>query len=144
MLITKRNQYALRAIYELAKQQGKGPVKSGHIAAAQAIPPRFLEVILSQLKNSGFVKSKRGYQGGYVLVPPPNDLTVGDVMRYLQKDAVTTKCTAPIPESRCPLKGNCAFSPLWKRVRDAIFQVYDDTTIQDLLNNNDNGSNCPL
>ncbi len=135
MLITKRNQYALRAIYELAKQQGKGPVKISHVAKAQAIPERFLEVILGQLKKSGFVKSKRGYQGGYVLITPADKLTVGDLMRYLQQDDTVAACMAPIPESRCPFHGNCAFYPMWKRVKDAMFRVYDQTTIQDLLDN---------
>jgi Rrf2 family protein len=133
MLISKKNQYALRAIYELAKQSGNGPVKINHIAETQAIPERFLEVILGQLKKSGFVESKRGYQGGYVLVPPPDQLTVGALMRYLQKDVDVSKSMAPIQNSKCPFQGNCAFFPMWKRVKDAMFQVYDDTTIQDLL-----------
>lgn len=134
MLITKKNQYALRAIYELAKQQGKGPVKISHIAEAQAIPERFLEVILGQLKKSGFVKSKRGYQGGYVLVPLPKELTVGDLMRYLDQGTEEIECMAPVTESKCPFQGDCAFFPMWKKVKDAMFQVYDDTTFQDLLN----------
>jgi Rrf2 family protein len=133
MLITKKNQYALRAVYELAKQQGKGPVKICHIAEAQSIPERFLEVILGQLKKSGFVKSKRGYQGGYVLVPQPDQLTVGDLMRYLHKDIAIQECMAPIPESKCPFQTGCAFYPMWKKVREAMFNVFDQTTIQDLL-----------
>jgi Rrf2 family transcriptional regulator, cysteine metabolism repressor len=134
MLITKKNQYALRAVFELAKQQGKGPVKISQIADAQAIPERFLEVILGQLKKSGFVKSKRGYQGGYVLVPQPDQLTVGDLMRYLHHDVAIQVCMAPIPESKCPFQKGCAFFPMWKKVREAMFNVFDQTTIQDLLN----------
>lgn len=133
MLISKKNQYALRAIYELAKQSGNGPVKISQIAETQAIPERFLEVILGQLKKSGFVESKRGYQGGYVLVVPPEKLTVGALMRYLQRDVDISKCMAPIPDSKCPFQGNCAFFPMWKRVKEAMFEVYDDTTIQDLI-----------
>ena len=63
----KRGQYALRAIYELAKRMGEGPIKISDIASAQGIPRRFLEVILNQLKGSGIVKSKRGFYGGYAL-----------------------------------------------------------------------------
>ena len=144
MLITKKNQYALRAIYELARQRGKGPVKISHIAEAQAIPERFLEVILGQLRKSGFVKSKRGYQGGYVLVTPADKLTVGDLMRYLQKDVQVTECMAPIPETRCPFKGDCAFYPMWKEVKEAMFDVYDRTTIQDLLNNKRSDGKYPI
>ena len=144
MLITKKNQYALRAIFELAKQQGTGPVKISHIAEVQAIPERFLEVILGQLRKSGFVQSKRGYQGGYVLVPPPDKLTVGDVMRYLQKDEDLTACMAPIPDSKCPFQGRCAFYPMWKGIRDAMFKVFDATTIQDLLNNQSSDGRYPM
>jgi Rrf2 family protein len=144
MLITKKNQYALRAVFELAKQQGKGPVKISHIAEAQAIPERFLEVILGQMKKSGFVKSKRGYQGGYVLVVSPDELTVGDLMRFLQKDIGGYECMAPMPETKCPFHGRCAFFPMWKSVRDAIYNVFDKTTIQDLVNNDSGEGVYPM
>jgi Rrf2 family protein len=144
MLITKKSQYALRAVFELAKHQGKGPIKISHIAEVQAIPERFLEVILGQLKKSGYVRSKRGYQGGYHLVVPPGELSVGDLMRFLQRDDSSDVCVAPVPEIKCPFRGDCAFFPLWRRVRDAIYDVYDKTTIQDLLDNDANGNGCPL
>ena len=139
MLITKKNQYALRAVFELAKQQGQGPIKVSHIAEKQSIPVRYLEVILGQLKKSGFVQSKRGYQGGYMLTVPPEKLTVGALMRFLQQDVADAACLAPIMEKNCPFHGKCAFFPMWRRVKDAMFEVYDQTSIQDLLNN-DNGS----
>jgi Rrf2 family protein len=144
MLISKKNQYALRAVFELAKHQGKGPIKISHIAEVQAIPERFLEVILGQLKKSGYVRSKRGYQGGYDLVVSPAELSVGDLMRFLQRDDSPDVCVAPIPEIKCPFRGNCAFFPLWRRLRDAIYDVYDKTTIQDLLDNDASGNGYPL
>ena len=67
MLVSQKSQYALRAIFELAKEYGKGP-KIAHIAEAQAIPVRFLEVILVHLKRGGFVDSQRGKEGGYFLI----------------------------------------------------------------------------
>ena len=144
MLISKKHQYALRAIYELARQLGNGPVKISQIAEAQAIPERFLEVILGQLKKSGFVESKRGYQGGYELVIQPGQLTVGALMRYLQSGVDITHCMAPIPESDCPFQGDCAFYPMLKQVKDAIFKVYNETTIQDLLDNNTTNGKCSI
>ena len=144
MLVTKKNQYALRAVFELAKHQGKGPIKISHIAEVQAIPERFLEVILGQLKKSGFVRSKRGYHGGYLLVVPPHELSVGDLMRFLQRNEKSEVCVAPVPEIKCPFQGDCAFFPLWRQVRNAIYDVYDRTTIQDLLDNDTNGRGYPL
>ena len=133
MLATKKKQYALRAMYELAKHYGGGKMKMAQIAKAQSIPERFLEVILVELKNGGFIASKRGFNGGYELLQPPHQLTVGMVMRYLTRDAKPTECMAPLPETNCPFQGQCAFYPMWKKVKDAMFQVFDDTTFQDLL-----------
>jgi len=85
----KKNQYALRAIYELARRYGEGPTKVVTIANRQAIPIRFLEVILNQLKHCGIVQSKRGFQGGYYLLCQPQDISVGDVMRFMEPKRAT-------------------------------------------------------
>jgi len=134
MFISQKCQYALRAIFELAKRNGQGPVKVAEIAKAQAIPPRFLEVILNQLKQAGFVASQRGNEGGYLLVRAPEDLTVGDVIRFMQGPVAPVGCVEDEPRGdRCPLYEDCVFLPMWEEVRKAILQVYDNTTFQDLL-----------
>jgi len=135
MLITKKEQYALRAIYELARQTGKGPIKISHIAKAQNIPLRFLEVILGQLKGSGLVKSKRGYYGGYELVFSPKEITIGRIMRFMQRNVESTECFALVPECNCPFIGKCSFTPMWSKVKSSIYRVYDETTMQDLIEN---------
>ena len=142
MLITKKNQYALRAIFELAKHDGKGPQKISEIAQAQAIPVKFLEVILNQLKGSGLVDSKRGFYGGYFLVREPDKITVGEIMRFMERNMEETKCVALVPEINCPFKGDCAFYPMWNKVKDAIYKVYDETTITDLMDNEKQLSIC--
>ena len=129
----KKNQYALRAIFELAKHQGQGPIKISEIAAAQAIPVRFLEVILSQLKGSGLVESKRGFYGGYHLIRPPDQISVGEVLRFMDKPPDPSYCKACVSRTSCPFNGHCAFAAMWNKVDRAIFKVYDGTTIQDLL-----------
>ena len=129
----KKNQYALRAIFELAKHMNQGPVKISDIAAAQSIPLRFLEVILNQLKASGIVDSKRGFYGGYFLVKPPGQVSVGDVLRFLGRDLPRDDCIACVSTSSCPFDGQCAFSTLWTRVKTAAFTIYDDTSFQDLI-----------
>ncbi len=144
MLTTKKNQYAIRAIFELARQKGKGPIKISHIAKAQNIPVRFLEVILGQLKSSGLVKSKRGFYGGYELVPSPGEVTVGRIMRFMQRDLEPTECFALVPENNCPFIGKCAFFPMWSKVKEAIFSVYDETTMQNLIDVDVEDGNYPL
>lgn len=133
----KKGQYALRAIYELAKRKGDGPIKISDIALAQAIPRRFLEVILNQLKGSGIVMSKRGFYGGYSLAKSPDQVTVGDVFRYLSKDEGDAKCIACVSQKACPFLDQCAFSNLWHEVKAAAFDIYDATTMQDLLDANE-------
>ncbi len=134
MLITQKKQYALRAIFELAKHFGQGPIKVSDIARAQAIPLRFLEVILNQLKKSGFVDSKRGYQGGYELSRKPKDVAVGDVIRFMDKRGdQPPDCIACVSRDNCPFGGECALSPMWEKVWESLFCVYDGTTMQDLL-----------
>ncbi len=73
MLVSQKSQYALRAVFELARRNGGLPVKIADIAEAQAIPQRFLEVIMNQLKQGGFVESRRGKRGGYLLARSAGD-----------------------------------------------------------------------
>lgn len=133
MFLTQRNQYALRAIVELAKRAGSGPVKVSEIATAQAIPRRFLEVILGQLKGSGLVTAKRGYHGGYILLREPKEITVGNVIRFLQGEPGHKDCQNCVFKLQCPTDWDCAFASLWNRVNKAVFAIFDETTIQDLV-----------
>jgi Rrf2 family protein len=131
----RKNQYALRAVFELAKQRGKGPTKISDIANAQSIPVRFLEVILNKLKRSGLIDAKRGFYGGYYLTRSPDQITVADIISFLQGPPPSVDCAACVVQTKCPHGRRCAFSPMWNRVNQAILQVYMETTIQDLLNN---------
>lgn len=131
----KKNQYALRAVFELAKHRGKGPTKISDIAVAQSIPVRFLEVILNKLKGSGLIDAKRGFYGGYFLTRTPARITVADIMNYMQGPPREPMCAACVAKDSCPLGKRCAFSAMWNRVNRAVMQVYTETTIQDLLDN---------
>ena len=133
MLVTQKCQYALRAIFELAKHYGQGPMKISEIAQIQAIPPRFLEVILSQLKQGGFVQSRRGAEGGYWLVGVPQNLTLGEVIRFTEGPIRPVNCVSGGSKGQCPLYGGCVFLPMWEKARRAISDVYDSTTFQDLV-----------
>jgi len=133
LLVPQKTQYALRAIFELARQYGRGPVKIAYIAKAQAIPPRFLEVILSQLKQGGFVESQRGSEGGYYLIRNPFHLTIGDLIRFMQGPITPVSCITDDPRDRCTLFGDCVFLAMWEKVGKAISEVYDNTTFHNLV-----------
>jgi len=135
LVAPKKSQYALRAVFELAKRADQGLVKTSAISAAQAIPLRFLETILSHLKNKGLVTSKRGFYGGYALARPPAQITVGQVLEFLDLARAPVECLVCISRSRCPFKGNCAFFPFWDQVSQAVRQICDHTTMQDLIDN---------
>jgi Rrf2 family protein len=133
MLVSQKCQYALRALFELAKREGEGPVRIADVAEAQAIPPRFLEGILGQLKQAGFVRSHRGSRGGYELARPAGGLTVGEVMRFVEGPLSPVMCALAGAESDCPLRGECVFLPMWEEAQRAISEVYDNTTFADLV-----------
>lgn len=129
--ISRKCRYALRAIFELAwRGSDGGPVKVQDIAAAQAIPVRFLEVILAELKHGGFVRSKRGNEGGYVLAQPPQAITVGEVISFLQDGREGAEETE---QGGRELVGDYAFSRMWKRISHEIASIYNGVTFADLV-----------
>lgn len=135
MSVSQKCQYALRALFELAKRDTYHPTAMAQIAEAQAIPPKFLELILSELRQAGFVESHRGRGGGYVLRVDPDNLTVGAVIRFIDGPVAPVKCIAGEgpSDTTCTLYGNCAFLDMWSRARDAVASVYDSTTFKDLM-----------
>ncbi|MBV8382886.1 MAG: Rrf2 family transcriptional regulator, partial [Planctomycetaceae bacterium] len=92
MSISSKCYYAIRAIYALAEHGGPEPLKISEIAERELIPIRFLEVILGQLKGGGFVHSRRGAEGGYRLARPADQLTVGEIMRYVDGPIAPVDC----------------------------------------------------
>lgn len=135
MNVSQKCQYALRAVFELARRGRDAPVKIADIAQAQAIPIRFLEVILSELKHGGFVESRRGANGGYLLGTAPKDITAGSIIEYVDGPLAPVRCVATGEVSDCPLRGACSFMDLWERARDAVREVYNSVTLQELLDN---------
>lgn len=127
MNISVKGEYALHAIFDLALQKSGEPIKIADIAKRQRIPQKFLELILAGLKQGGFVESRRGAEGGYLLARTPETITVGQVMRYVEgaKSAkVTRKQSAADP-----------FADTWRRVDQAVSDVIDQTTFAELVRN---------
>lgn len=136
MLINQKKQYALRAVYELARHQDGPPLKSAEIAQSQAIPQRFLEIILNQLKHAGIVSAKRGYTGGFRLKRSAREITVREIFQALDETcSPATACVSCVLNGDCPFFGNCVFMPLWAQLQTAIDQICRNTTIQKLIDN---------
>lgn len=133
MKISTRGEYALRALITLGKSVA--PVNSiAGVAEQTLVPVHYLEQILLQLKNLGYVKSKRGVQGGYALRMEPKDIVIGEVIRQLEGPLAPMGCVSVTAYDPCPLEEGCLLKPLWALVRDTVAQVLDHTTLEDLLN----------
>jgi Rrf2 family transcriptional regulator, cysteine metabolism repressor len=127
MNISVKGEYALNAIFDLALQPVGEPIKIADIARRQKIPQKFLELILSSLKQGGFVESRRGAEGGYLLARAPDAITVGEVVRFVE--SVKTNKVSPRQQAGDP------FTDTWARVEKAISSVIDQTTFGDLVRN---------
>ncbi|MBV8230078.1 MAG: Rrf2 family transcriptional regulator [Planctomycetaceae bacterium] len=136
MSISSKCYYAIRAIYALAEHGGPEPLKISEIAERELIPIRFLEVILGQLKGGGFVHSRRGAEGGYRLARPADQLTVGEIMRYVDGPIAPVDCVSQSRPKECEFHGECNFFGFWGRVRQAISDIVDRTTFADLVREN--------
>jgi Rrf2 family protein len=125
--ISSKDEYALRAMLDLA-QQGPGiPIRIAKIAERQKIPQKFLESILSELKRGGFVESHRGVEGGYMLSRPPDTITVGEVLRFV----IGTRDG----RHKTKLEGENAFTSLWNHADAKISGIFDQTTFGALARN---------
>lgn len=133
MYISQKCQYAVRAVLELSKHVGNVPLKNSDIAARQAIPERFLGIILNELKAAGIVQARRGVQGGFLLAGTPREITVGRVIREMDGPMDPVRCTDENEKIACPLRPGCSLIELWSRAKSAVEAVYDGTTFQDLL-----------
>ncbi|MDR2516335.1 MAG: Rrf2 family transcriptional regulator [Spirochaetaceae bacterium] len=133
MSVSVKCQYALRSLFELAKRKGGGLTRIQEIAAAQAVPVRFLENILNQLRQGGFVESRRGKMGGFALARSPAEITVLEIVSFIDGPVYAFDCEGKEPLRKCPLGPSCVFMPLWRKARRALETVYAGTTLQDLL-----------
>lgn len=97
------------------------------------VPAPYLEQILLRLKQHGYVKSKRGSNGGYTLRVRPKDVVIGEVVRQLEGPLAPMGCVSLTAYEACPLEEGCLLKPLWALVRDTVAHVLDRTTLEDLL-----------
>lgn len=131
MTISEKGKYALRAMFELAQRYAtsEGPVSVHDIATAQYIPKRFLEIILSQLRQGGFVESRRGKSGGYRLARRPSEITMGQILDFMEGPLFSVDCKG----DKCPLSRSCVFTVAWDEAREALERVFNKRSLADLV-----------
>lgn len=125
MHISVKGEYALQAIFDLASHTSGGPVRIADIARRQKIPQKFLELILAALKQGGFVESRRGAEGGYMLARPADSIMVGEVLRFIEGSQPKAHGGRRKPET--------PFTDMWGLVDDGISRIIDHTSFADLI-----------
>jgi Rrf2 family cysteine metabolism transcriptional repressor len=133
MKISAKGDYACRAMLELALNYDTNqPVQLSEIVQNQGIPDKYLVQILVVLKGAGFVKSKRGAEGGYLLTRPPADITLGQVVRAVEGPLLTLKCSNEDDTSTCPRIPICEFHPIWEEIRGTLSNILGNITFEDI------------
>ncbi len=134
MRLTTKSRYGTRLILDLAINAQNGPVPLGDVSKRQNISLKYLEHLIRKLKKAGLIKSQRGPYGGHMLKKLPVDITVGDIVRTLEKTTVITDCAET--EDRlcgvCNRAGDCLSRWVWIEASEAMFKRLDEITIQSL------------
>lgn len=132
MKITYKGDYALKAVLDLTLHYGK-LVTIHEMAARADIPIKFLEQVLLDLKKGGFVESRRGKVGGYLLAKRPSQIKLGEVIRFIDGPIEPIACTEK-GYSGCDSVYKCVFRKVWQKVSDSISGIVDTVTFEDLAN----------
>jgi Rrf2 family protein len=135
-MISQKAKYALRALVALCRAAPGESVMISEIARGQAIPKKFLEQILLELKRHGIVMSRRGRAGGYVLLRPAEKVTFGEVLRLIDGPIAPLPCLSKIAYRRCADcadEGTCEIRHVFARVAEATREVLDRTTLADAV-----------
>lgn len=132
MKVSTKGRYALRMMLDLASNNNGTPMSLKDIAKRQNISEKYLEQIISILNKAGYVTSVRGAQGGYTLRRDPAEYTVGMILRLTEGSLAPVACVED-EEVACERVNSCATVMVWKKLNDAINDVVDNITVQDLV-----------
>ncbi|NHA35725.1 transcriptional regulator [Staphylococcus schleiferi] len=128
MKISTKGRYGLTLMIALAKRQGTGCVSLKTIAEENHLSDLYLEQLVGPLRNAGLIRSVRGAKGGYELKMPANEITAGDIIRLLEGPLTIVERLESEPPAQ---------QQLWLRMRNAVKEVLDQTTLQSLADDKD-------
>jgi Rrf2 family protein len=133
MKLSTKGKYGVRAVFEIARHYGKGPISIKEIVERQGISISYLEQILYRLGKAGLIDSVRGPAGGYLLARKPSDLTIGDIIRTLEGPIALSHCLEPGEAGDCYQADDCVARMVWTKVGAKIEEALDSITFSDLL-----------
>ncbi len=139
MRLSTRGAYATRAMLDLALHDGQGPVALKDIARRQQISERYLGHLMDALRVAGLVKSARGARGGFALAKLPHEIYLSDIIRNVEGSIDIVKCVdAP---DVCSRVASCAARDVWVQIKQAIYDVLQSITLQELVERQKKKSN---
>src|SRR5579884_2136288 len=137
MKISKRGEYAMRALIDLgiAQELGRPVLGVSELARKEKLPAKFLEQILMQLSAAGYVEGRRGKGGGYALAMPMNKIKFGQIVRLIDGPLAPIACVSQTAYERCscPDEEHCGLRMLMLDVRNAIANILDRYTLADVV-----------
>lgn len=133
MKLSSKSEYACLALIDLAEQYDRDLVKSEDIARRKNIPKKFLNQILFILKNAGFVKSKRGSNGGYRLARVPSQITIAEIVRLMDGALAPVNSASIYYYNKTPIEQNKKMMKILKEIRNFISDRLEQTTLDDLI-----------
>ena len=136
MKLSTKGKYGVRAVFEIARHYGKGPISIKEIAERQGISFSYLEQILHKLGKAGLIESVRGPAGGYLLARKPSDLTIGDIVRVLEGPIALSHCLEPGESAGCYQADDCVARMVWAKVGAKIEEALDSISFDELLQRN--------
>ncbi len=131
-MLTQKTRYAMLALVKLAKEYGKGTLMINEIAESEKIPKRFLESILLQFKNNGYLGSKLGKNGGYFLIKKPEEISLLEIVRLSEGSIALLRCTSVKyyePCDHCKDELTCSIRGTFKEIRDFTFNKLEKTSL---------------
>jgi Rrf2 family transcriptional regulator, cysteine metabolism repressor len=131
MRLSRRSEYGLRALVDLVRNDGNGPLSLAGLARRNQLPPKFLEQIMSTLRHAGIVRTTLGARGGYAMAVDPGVVTLGRVIRLLDGALAPLGCVSLryYEPCSCPDEATCSLRDVMIDVRDAMLEILDRETI---------------
>ncbi|MBW2634882.1 MAG: Rrf2 family transcriptional regulator [Deltaproteobacteria bacterium] len=135
MRLSTRSRYGTRLMIDIARNSNEGPVRINDIAKRQEISVKYLEQLIIPLKKAVYIKSVRGPKGGHLLGKAKEEITVGGIVRVLEKDTGLVPCVES--SNTCHMSDACVTRNLWQKATEAVYEVLDSVTLLDLIQDKD-------
>jgi len=133
MQLSMRTDYALRALFTLVEHRGSPPIPILELARRNDVPKRFLEHIMLDLKEKGWVVSTAGKRGGYQLAKAPEKITMGEVVRHFDGYLAPIACVSVTDYQRCSQESTCRFRRVMLTARNLVAGLMDRITLADVM-----------